>query len=71
MEYKLNGSKPDENKSNKSKKYEWNNQFLEYGTLRVSNISYFKNKGANRCKTPYVYDIEVESNHNFYTGNKN
>jgi hypothetical protein len=62
MEYKLN--------ENKSKKYEWNNQFLEYGTLRVSNISYFKNKGANRCKTPYVYDIEVESNHNFILGTK-
>ena len=80
MEYKLNENKPDENKPyenkpyenkpNKSKKYEWNNQFLEYGTLRVTNISYFKNKGANRCKTPYVYDIEVESNHNFILGTK-
>jgi superfamily II DNA or RNA helicase len=39
-----------------------------YGLLKVSSISYFKNKGANRCKKPYVYDIEVEDNHNFVIG---
>ena len=53
------------------RKYEWNKEFLNYGLLRVTNIIYFKNKGANRCKTPYVYDIEVEDNHNFVIGTKN
>ena len=42
----------------------------DYGTLKVTNLSYFKNKGANRCKKPYVYDIEVEDNHNFVIGTK-
>jgi superfamily II DNA or RNA helicase len=40
----------------------------DYGTLKITNISYFKNKGANRCIKPYVYDIEVEDNHNFIIG---
>ena len=61
MEYKLN---------EREETYEWDDQFLGYGILKVSNISYFKNKGANRCKTPYVYDIEVEDNHNFVLGTK-
>jgi len=50
--------------------YEWNNEFLDYGILKVTGKSYFKNKGANRCKKPYVYDIEVEDNHNFVLGTK-
>lgn len=50
--------------------YKWNNQFLEYGTLRVSSIEYYKNKGYKRCSKPYVYDIEVEDNHNFIIGSK-
>lgn len=37
----------------------------------MTDISYFKNKGANRCKKPYVYDIEVEDNHNFVIGTPN
>jgi len=61
MEYKIN---------NKQYNYEWNNKFLEYGLLKVTNLSYFKNKGVNRCKKPYVYDIEVEDNHNFIIGTK-
>ena len=61
MEYKLNGRK---------EKYEWNNKYLDYGILKVTGKSYFKNKGANRCKKPYVYDIEVEDNHNFILGTK-
>jgi superfamily II DNA or RNA helicase len=52
------------------RKYEWNKEFLNYGLLRVTNIIYFKNKGANRRKTPYVYDIEVADNHNFVIGTK-
>jgi len=50
--------------------YEWNNKFLDYGLLKVTGKSYLKNKGANRCKKPYVYDIEVEDNHNFVLGTK-
>lgn len=55
---------------NREEIYNWDNNFLDYGLLKVSNISYFKNKGANRCKKPYVYDIEVEDNHNFIIGTK-
>ena len=40
--------------------YEWNREFLGYGFLKVTGKSYLKNKGANICKKPYVYDIEVE-----------
>ena len=50
--------------------YEWDSKFLDYGLLKVTSKSYFKNKGANRCKKPYVYDIEVEDNHNFVLGTK-
>ena len=61
MEYKV---------TSRQEIYDWNNKFLNYGTLKVTNLSYFKNKGANRCKKPYVYDIEVEDNHNFVIGTK-
>ena len=61
MNYKIN---------NREEMYNWNNNFLDYGLLKVTDISYFKNKGANRCKKPYVYDIEVEDNHNFVLGTK-
>jgi len=40
-------------------KYKWNNQFLEYGTLRITNKEYINNE------TGKVYDIEVKDNHNF------
>ena len=61
MKYKLD---------DRSEKYEWNSKFLDYGLLKVTGKSYFKNKGKNRCKRPYVYDIEVEGNHNFVLGTK-
>ena len=50
--------------------YKWDNEFLNYGLLKVTSINYFKNKGTNNCKKPYVYDIEVEDNHNFILGTK-
>ena len=50
--------------------YEWNSEFLDYGVLKVTGKSYLKNKGANRCKKPYVYDIEVDDTHNFVLGSK-
>ena len=62
MSYKLNIANDNH--------YLWDNKFLNYGTLIVSNISYIENKGYNRCKTPYVYDIEVSDNHNFVIGTK-
>jgi len=39
--------------------YKWNNQFLNYGTVKITSIEKIKNKEIN------VYDIEVEDNHNF------
>lgn len=52
-------------------KYTWNSEYLNYGTLRVSSVIPFKNKGVDMCTKPYVYDIEVEDNHNFVIGSKN
>ena len=40
----------------------------DYGYLKVTSVDYFENKGDNRCKKPYVYDIEVQDNHNFVIG---
>ena len=48
-------------------KYEWNNKFLKYGTLKITKITKIINKGF-RSDKPYVYDIEVEDNHNFIIG---
>ena len=48
-------------------KYEWNNKFLEYGTLKITKITNIINNGF-RSDNPYVYDIEVEDNHNFIIG---
>ena len=48
-------------------KYKWNNKFLEYGTLKITKITSIINNGF-RSDKPYVYDIEVEDNHNFIIG---
>jgi len=48
--------------------YTWNSRFLKYGTLKVSDIQSVENTGYGKCKTPYVYDIEVAGNHNFIIG---
>lgn len=42
-------------------KYLWNNKFLEYGFVRLTKIE----TCAITQKYKYVYDIEVEDNHNF------
>ena len=68
----------------RSEVYKWDNKFLDYGILTVSEISYFKNEGTrqglsqgtsqglsegtNESIKPYVYDIEVDDNHNFIIG---
>jgi len=46
-------------------KYVWNNKFENWGTVPITSIEKIKNKGHYRCKSPNVYDIEVEDNHNF------
>ena len=56
LEYKLNYVSDN--------KYTWNNKFLEYGTLKVTNKKYIQNK------TGKVYDIEVKDNHNFIIATK-
>lgn len=58
MLYKINNIDRD--------KYIWDNIFLDYGTLKISSIKEIQQKQ----KIPYVYDIEVEDNHNFIIGTK-
>jgi len=43
------------------KQYKWNNQYLDYGYIKISDIEKIKITKDNE----YVYDIEVEDNHNF------
>ena len=45
-------------------KYKWNNNFLNYGTLKITKKEYISDKKAN------VYDIEVKDNHNFILATK-
>ena len=45
-------------------KYNWNNNFLKYGTLKITKKEYISDKKAN------VYDIEVKDNHNFILATK-
>jgi len=54
--------------NNKNEKYIWDNKFLKYGTLRVTDVNYIENSPINT--KPYVFDIEVNGNHNFIIGNK-
>jgi superfamily II DNA or RNA helicase len=42
-------------------KYSWNNAFENWGTIPVTSIE----REKNECEHCNVYDIEVESNHNF------
>ena len=63
--YKLNNSDIGDDDKNDCSKYAWNNKFENWGTIPVTSIEKIKNKGYGRCKTPNVYDIEVEGNHNF------
>ena len=46
-------------------KYSWNNAFENWGTIPVTSIE----KEKNDCEHCSVYDIEVESNHNFVIAN--
>jgi len=64
FEYKLYSDAHDSH-ADICEKYAWNNKFENWGTIPVTSIEKIKNKGHKRCKTPNVYDIEVEGNHNF------
>lgn len=50
--------------NNESYKYNWNSSFLNHGTVPVSCVKSIKNRVLKNRK-PYVFDIEVEDNHNF------
>jgi superfamily II DNA or RNA helicase len=50
---------------NGQEKYSWNNAFENWGTIPVTWIE----KEMNECEHYSVYDIEVESNHNFVIAN--
>ena len=45
--------------------YLWNNEFLNYGTVKITKIETIINTSTNS----HVYDIEVEDNHNFICSN--
>ena len=50
--------------------YKWNNKFLEYGYSKITKIT--KNiKNFNNCKFKknYVFDLEIEDNHNYIVNN--
>jgi superfamily II DNA or RNA helicase len=53
-----------------SNKYKWDNKFLEYGTLKITKITNINNNSCSDSK-PYVYDLEIEDNHNFVIGEIN
>ena len=67
--YKIYSNIHSEELINKNK-YMWNNNFLNYGTLKVTKIVYLENIKKKWQKEPYVYDIEVKDNHNFIIGTK-
>lgn len=45
--------------------YSWDSKFLDYGYAKISKIEERINTGYGRCKTAYVYNIEVEEHHNY------
>jgi superfamily II DNA or RNA helicase len=47
-------------------RYIWNNEFLAYATCKVSSVKKQMIKDVHK----YVYDIEVEDNHNFTLGSE-
>ena len=51
--------------------YIWSNVYHNYGTNIVTKISYSKNNCCLPYNKPFVYDIEVEDNHNFILATKN
>jgi len=51
--------------------YKWNNNFLDYGYLKITNITKnIKNFKKSSFKRNYVFDLEIEDNHNYIVKNK-
>jgi superfamily II DNA or RNA helicase/intein/homing endonuclease len=50
--------------------YQWNNQFQTCGYGLVDSIKLVNNK-VQKGRKPYVFDIEVEDNHNFVVCSRN
>jgi hypothetical protein len=50
--------------------YIWNNNFLDYGYSKVTKIiTNIKNYNKSKFKQNYVFDMEIEDNHNYIVSN--
>lgn len=50
--------------------YVWNNNFLDYGYSKVTKIiTNIKNDNKSKFKKNYVFDMEIEDNHNYIVSN--
>jgi hypothetical protein len=50
--------------------YIWNNKFLDYGYSKVTKIiTNIKNYNKSKFKQNYVFDMEIEDNHNYIVSN--
>ena len=46
--------------------YNWNNKFLDYGYSKITKITKnIKNFSKSKFKRNYVFDLEIEDNHNY------
>jgi len=46
--------------------YNWNNKFLDYGYSKITKITKnIKNFNKSKLKKNYVFDLEIEDNHNY------
>jgi hypothetical protein len=46
--------------------YNWNNKFLDYGYSKITKITKnIKNFNKSKFKRNYVFDLEIEDNHNY------
>lgn len=46
--------------------YNWNNKFLDYGYSKITKITKnIKNFSKSKLKRNYVFDLEIEDNHNY------
>jgi superfamily II DNA or RNA helicase len=50
--------------------YTWNNKFLDYGYSKITKITKnIKNFNKSKFKRNYVFDLEIEDNHNYIVKN--
>jgi hypothetical protein len=51
--------------------YKWNSKFLDYGHAKITNIvKNIKNYNKSKFKQNYVFDLEIQDNHNYIVRNK-